>query len=174
MPNLKMVITISEQVQRAIPLVARDMGLHSDAVTPDNVESLLEVLVIDHALRLQTSSDNDSGVLDTEAVLQRVLDPNIGGVVQLRPMPDGQRVKTLTMLEHFDELAKAPDPWIDAVKATVDDLDIWKAALVTVYQTITGPDRKEWNTWVLIERTFRMLKQKTLDKPSQRADNPKT
>ncbi len=172
MSETTFIIHLDDEVCRAIPLVARDLGLASDALVPGTVEEIFTTLILDHALRIQAKSQNDSGVHDHERVLQSVLDPHLGGEVLLRKLPDGQQIRTLTLLEQFEELSKdANDPYVLTVQGQKEDNAIWRMALATVYQTIKGPDRKEWSTWVLVERTFRMLKQKPLDNGSPTGDN---
>jgi len=171
-------------VVRAIPSVARDLGLASDKVTPNTIEEIVETLVIEHALRIQPKSDNDDQSPDSAKALEDILNPDVSlAVVEvapaLVPTPQGE-----TLLDQYDGHAKRDphDPWVLAVEGQPEGKIYWKMALALVYQTVKGADRKEWRTWALVERTVPMLKRRplegishietsALDKDSRTGDN---
>jgi hypothetical protein len=163
------IIHLSDQVTRAVSIVARDLGLHSDQVIPEVIEELLELLIVDHALRIQARSANDEAGPRPEFTLSDLLNPDVS--IPVKVLKGDFTKQQPTLLESFDEFARSDpgDPWVQNVQSQKEDCSVWRIALATVYREIRGPERKDWQTWVLVERTFRILKSRNLldnlDKP---------
>lgn len=173
MPKVKVVIEIESNVWDAVPDLARTLELTSDAQTPETASRLFEYLVqqamFELALPQPGVRTNAAGQpFDPTAALSALLDPNVAlpiaiALAPIRPAPDGK-----TLLDMFDDLATLDphDPWIISVKAKSDDLALWKAALAATYVAVKGAERRSVETWSLIEKTFRFLKNPVVDKSS--------
>lgn len=173
--NRAVVIHLSSEVERAIPMVAEDLGLTKKEPTPEVIEEVFEILLLEHALRVQAKSQNDHHHPDAAQALADLLDPNVSVMVRLAtPTHVAPSSVGKTLLDQYDEHQKRDphDPWIVNVEnSSAEDKLYWRMALALVYQSVVGKDRREFKTWALIERTVRMVKQRPLDTTGEPGHN---
>ena len=101
---------------------------------------------------------------DMQRALQGVLQPSIQRNLKVKPSAVDRVVEEVSYEKRFEriKLANPGDPNILMVEDMKDDQALWKRALVTVYEVGT---LRGFSAWVLVERTFRLLKPDHGEKP---------
>lgn len=159
---VNIVVTLSGQAQSVFQEVCRYMELSSDALTAPTASELFETLLMEKAIEAASQSNPPEDTLDTAAAMDKILDPNISVGVELTSANSSMDFEEAPVGygTAFDLLAamNPHDQWIKQVVETKEDTELWERALVTVYRAVFGADRKDWQTWILIERTYRLLK----------------
>lgn len=156
------IITLDDELIELIKRIetrrAEGSGPCTD-VTVELVQQMFEDYVLDESLKLKVDGPANDPSSVAEA-MQAVLEPSLRRELVVAKVLQHSAKASLTSLERFDILARSlpTDPWIKAVLGTEIEQDLWKAALVIVYESVFGDQRAKWETWILIERAFRMLK----------------
>lgn len=172
-PPIRMVITLSEDTVKALPLVARSLDLPSDALSPSVVEAVLEILLSERALEL--SAAPFSGEVEAfqrlmERQVDDLLNPDVSAEITIVPNWNTSAVQRAE--DAFEDLKKTypGDQWIKAVEELQENQPLMKAALVAVYSGIDPRGVEPNLLWGLIERTYRLF-QKSLDNPHANGQN---
>lgn len=164
-PTTAFIIELTQDECAAVLRLAQHLYSDMKEITPTIIQQVLMDAVFEDLFEIDSHAANDGDVVSSADALNQVLQPNVSQDVKLNVTKEVLEKSATPPEDMFELLATQhpDDKWIKAIldlsdtQADADAKLRWRRALAIVYGTVFGTSRAEWGTWILIERTFRLL-----------------